>query len=85
MMINNIKNSYKLVISNPRKEGFTTGPVMASAPAVGGINALNVPANLFAAALAKNQVPIINEDKRNGANLETIDKPIGDKHNSPIV
>jgi hypothetical protein len=40
---------------------------------------------LFAAALAKNHVPIIKEDKRNGANLETIDNPIGDKHNSPIV
>jgi hypothetical protein len=57
-------------------------PVPSSPP---GIKALNVPANLLAAALAKNQVPIINEDKRNGANLETIDKPIGDKHNSPIV
>ena len=38
-----------------------------------------------AAAFAKNQVPIIKDDKRKGANLETIDKPIGDRHNSPIV
>ena len=29
--------------------------------------------------------PIFNEDNLSGANLETIDKPIGDKHNSPIV
>ena len=50
-----------------------------------GIKELNVPENLFAAAFAKNQVPIIKEDSRSGASFETIDKPIGDKHNSPIV
>ena len=80
MIINNTKNSYKFVIWKPKK--LVAPPVPSSPP---GIKALNVPANLLAAALAKNQVPIIKEDKRKGASLETMDKPIGDKHNSPIV
>ena len=79
-MMNKIKNSYKFVIWKPKNE---VAPPDPSSPP--GIKALNVPANLFAAAFAKNQVPIIKDDKRKGANLETIDNPIGDKHNSPIV
>ena len=44
-----------------------------------------MPANLLPVAIARNQIPIINEVKRAGVNLFTIDKPIGLKNNSPIV
>ena len=74
----------KLLISTPRKLGMATGAALAS-PAEGGMRALRVPANLFAAALARNQVPINNEDKRSGASLLTILNPIGDKQSSPMV
>ena len=50
-----------------------------------GYNELIVPANLLPVATAKNQIPIIKEVKRAGDNLFTIDKPIGLKHNSPMV
>src|SRR6188508_411199 len=85
MMMKSMKNSYRLVISNPSNFGYTSGAVVASAPAVGGISALRVPANLLAAALARNQVPIIRDESLSGASLETIDKPMGERHNSPMV
>lgn len=59
--------------------------VAGASPAPGGINALSVPANLLAAAFARNHVPISNDDKRTGASLLTILNPIGDKQSSPIV
>lgn len=34
---------------------------------------------MFAAALARNQVPIKRDENLNGANLDTIDNPIGQK------
>lgn len=68
----------------PKKEGNLTAAPSAAGPD-GGISALKVPANLLAAAFARNQVPIINEDNLRGANFETIESPIGDRHNSPMV
>ena len=41
--------------------------------------------NLLADAVLRNHTPINNEANFTGANLFTIDKPIGDKHNSPKV
>src|SRR5688572_30462266 len=75
--INTVKNVNRLSIGMPKKDGMC---VDTSSPAPGGINELSVPANLLAAAFAKNQVPINNELKRKGASFETIDNPIGDRH-----
>ena len=50
-----------------------------------GYKAESIPANLFAVAFAKNQTPINNEANRAGANLFTMDNPIGDKQSSPNV
>src|SRR5690606_39388741 len=36
-------------------------------------------------AVAKNQVPILTPTTRGMDNLVTADKPIGDKHNSPVL
>ena len=44
-----------------------------------GYNALNVPANLFAVAFARNHVPISTDANLTGASLFTSDKPMGDK------
>lgn len=46
---------------------------------------LSTPESLFPIEVAKNQPPIINEVRRAGLNLETKDKPIGLRNNSPIV
>ena len=51
--INTIKNSYKFVIWKPTMEGNSTGVGFAGS-GVGGIKALNVPANLLAAGLNGN-------------------------------
>ena len=67
------------------KLGIFASALAAASPAPGGIKALNVPANLLATALAKNQVPINKEDNLIGANLLTILNPMGDKQSSPIV
>lgn len=83
--INTQKKINKLEISIPKKLGIFAVAAAGDSPAPGGINALKVPANLFATAFARNQVPIIKEERRTGASLLTILKPIGDKHNSPIV
>jgi hypothetical protein len=52
---------------------------------VSSIFALKVAANLLAAAVERNQTPINKEANFTGANLFTIESPIGDKHNSPKV
>ena len=72
-----IKKSYRFSILIPNKlgEGFPFS----------GYNPLSIPANLFAVADDKNHTPINKDAKRGGESLFTIDKPIGDKHNSPIV
>lgn len=43
------------------------------------------PLNLFPIEVEMNHAPINKAVKRAGDNFETIDNPIGDKHNSPIV
>lgn len=83
--INTQKKINKLLISTPKNEGVFAPGAAGESPAPGGIKADNVPANLFAAAFAKNHVPISKEDKRSGANLLTMLKPIGDKQSSPMV
>jgi len=49
------------------------------------MNEPTTPPILLAAATNRNQAPIIKDAIRRGANLVTIDKPIGDKQSSPIV
>ena len=72
------KNSYKLVISKPKNFGTVSS-------AGSGYKELKIPANLLAAAVDKNHTPINNEANLSGDNFTTIAKPIGDKHNSPMV
>lgn len=43
------------------------------------------PLNLFPIEVEINHAPIIKAVNLAGDNLETIDNPIGDKHNSPTV
>ncbi len=83
--MNTQKKINRLLISTPKKDGIFAPASAGDSPAPGGINAESVPVNLLAAAFAKNQVPINNDDKRIGANLLTILNPIGDKHSSPMV
>ena len=83
--INTQKKINKLFISTPRNDGIFAPASAGASPAPGGIKAESVPVNLFAAALAKNQVPINKDDKRIGANLLTMLNPIGDKQSSPMV
>ena len=80
--MNTKKKSNKLAIWKPKKE-VVAAPSPPSPPP--GINAESVPANLFAAAFARNQVHINNDETLAGESLETIDNPIGDKQSSPIV
>ena len=70
-----------VTISMPKKLG--NWPVAIAF--TGGNKAPKVPASAYPAALAKNQTPINKEENRLGANLETRDKPIGDKLSSPMV
>ena len=44
-----------------------------------------IPASLFAAAFAKNHVPINNEENYRGASFVTKDSPTGEKQSSPQV
>src|SRR5689334_2618706 len=74
-----IKYVCRLSIVIPKNTG--RGPVASGS----GYSELMVPANLFPVAMAKNQMPIINDVKRPGVNLFTMDKPIGLKNNSPTV
>ena len=86
--LNTMKTQKKMKrfdISIPRKLGILAPASAGDSPAPGGINALSVPANLFATAFAKNHVPIIKDERRIGANLLTMLNPIGDKQSSPIV
>ena len=48
-------------------------------------NVAKNPAKRLAIELLANQTPIIKDDNLSGDNFVTIDKPIGDKHNSPTV
>ena len=48
-------------------------------------NCTKYPDRKLAIKLLRNQTPIINEPKRNGASLVTIERPTGDKQSSPIV
>ena len=73
-----MKKSYRSTISKPAKTG-------AAGSAGSGYKALSVPANLLAAAMDENQMPINNEANFAGDSLTTIAKPMGDKHNSPMV
>lgn len=50
-----------------------------------GYNVLKRPAIKLEAAPDKNQIPIIKHENLTGDNLETIDNPIGEIHNSAIV
>ena len=45
----------------------------------------SLPAIKFATADDKNQKPIISDAIFLGETLDTIDKPIGERHNSPKV
>ena len=83
--INTQKKIKRLLISIPIKDGILAAASAGLSPAPGGISADKVPANLFATAFARNQVPINSDEKRNGASFETMLNPIGDKLNSPIV
>src|SRR5215212_12198647 len=76
IITNSIKNSCRLCIVYPINDVVFP---------FSGYKALNTPANLFAAAFAKNHTAINKEANLKGANLFTNDKPIGDKHNSPQV
>lgn len=80
--MNTIKKSKRFAISKPKNEVVLAASPFSPPP---GINADKVPANLFAAAFAKNQVPINKEENLIGESLDTIDNPIGDKQSSPIV
>lgn len=73
-----MKNSYRPVIAKPAKTGV-------AGSAESGYKALSVPANLLAAAIDENHIPINNEANFTGDSLTTIAKPMGDKHNSPMV
>jgi hypothetical protein len=48
-----------------------------------GYNALNTPASLFAAELAKNHTAISKDANLKGASLFTNERPIGDRQSSP--
>lgn len=49
------------------------------------IEPANIPEKLLPMAVLKNQPPKANPAREAGTSLLTIDKPIGDKHNSPMV
>lgn len=44
-----------------------------------------IPAKYCPKALAKNHIPIIKPTILGGDNLVIADKPMGDRHNSPVV
>ena len=77
-----MKKSNKSVIWNPMKDVVFGASPLSPPP---GINADNVPANLFAAAFAKNHVPINKDENLAGDSLETIERPIGERQSSPTV
>ncbi len=78
----------RLLISNNKipkhTETAAISPKMEKAPSFETEDAKN-PAAIFATKLLINHTPINTEANFTGANLDTIDKPIGDKHNSPTV
>ena len=71
-----IKKSNKVTILNPKND--------FDFPA-SGYSVLNVPASLLEVAIDKYHTPISNEANRTGDSLLTMDKPMGDRLNSPIV
>jgi hypothetical protein len=71
-----IKKSFRLAIVCPKI-------CVAFPPS--GYNLLNMPAKSLAMAFARNQTPISRDANLTGDNLATIDKPIGERHNSPNV
>jgi len=50
-----------------------------------GYSVLKRPAMRLEAAVDRNQTPIKRQAKRGGDSLETMDRPMGDMHNSPRV
>lgn len=77
MTTNIMKNDVNPSIGLPKRNG--TGLDGS------GYNVLICPARIFAMALVKNHTPIKRHVNLTGESLETIDSPIGDKHNSPNV
>ena len=75
----------KIVMKQLIKAGEASGIYDFSILTSSGYKELNVPANLLAAAVDKNHTPINNEANFTGANLLTIDNPIGEINNSPVV
>ena len=61
-----------------RKVNITPAPKLEK-------NEARYPPIKFAKKLLNNQTPIMIEAKRTGDNFETMDNPIGDRHNSPNV
>ena len=78
MTIKIVKNEVKSFITNPNKD---ENSVLVGS----GYRVLNCPASQFAAAFARNHVPINKEANRRGASFVTIESPIGDRDNSPKV
>ena len=70
------KKSYMLCISKPKNEVVVPWS---------GYKALNLPASLFANALARNHTAMSNDDNFNGDSLLNKDIPIGERQSSPQV